>query len=160
MIFVTVGSQKFPFNRLLEAVDKCVDNGTLNDTVCAQSGVCTYKPKNYNFMPFFSRELFKDTMKNASVVITHGGTGIIIDALKKQKKVIAMARLSQYGEHVDDHQVQLLHEFEKTGLLLTCTDADSLAVAYKKIMKYDFASYISTNAKFIADLDNYLQTNI
>jgi len=34
--------------------------------------------------------------------------GAIIGAIKKGKKVIAVPRLAKCGEHVDDHQVQLV----------------------------------------------------
>ena len=51
-------------------------------------------------------------MEKANIVITHGGTGAIIGAVKKGKKVIAVPRLAKYGEHVDDHQLQLIKQFD------------------------------------------------
>ena len=51
-------------------------------------------------------------MEKANIVITHGGTGAIIGAVKKGKKVIAVPRLAKYGEHVDDHQLQLIKKFD------------------------------------------------
>ena len=47
MIFITTGSQKFQFNRLLQKIDELVADGTIKDKVFAQSGYSDYAPKNY-----------------------------------------------------------------------------------------------------------------
>ena len=39
MIFVAVGTQKFPFNRLLKGIDDLMDQGQLEEEVFAQIGV-------------------------------------------------------------------------------------------------------------------------
>ena len=156
MVFVTVGSQKFQFDRLLQAVDECVGNGSIPDGVFAQTGTCTYVPKRFESAPFLDRGEFARRMDAADVVVTHGGTGAIVGALKRGKRVIAMARLARFGEHVDDHQVQLLREFEDAGLIRTCEDASTLMRAYRESCKSESPIYQSTNVKFVADLDRYL----
>lgn len=160
MLFVTVGSQKFQFNRLLQAVDECVAKGFIDEEVFAQTGTCTYIPKAYSFCPFLDREEFSQKVDSANVIVTHGGTGTVVGALKRGKRVIAMARLSRYGEHVDDHQVQLLNEFEKAGLILTCEDSSSLAQAFVIQKSRVFSSFNSNTQVFIDDLDCYLQSNV
>lgn len=156
MVFVTVGSQKFPFDRLLRAVDECVANGSIREEVFAQTGACGYVPKSYAHKPFLDREEFAKHADAASVVVTHGGTGAIMGALKKGKRVVAMARLARFGEHVDDHQVQLLEEFERAGLILTCEDGPTLAEAYRAALQREPAAYRSSNDRFVDDLDRYL----
>ena len=52
MIFITLGSQKFQFNRLLKAVDDLVETGELSDEVFAQTGYSDYQPRNYKFKQF------------------------------------------------------------------------------------------------------------
>ncbi|MBT9012995.1 beta(1,3)galactosyltransferase EpsH, partial [Lactobacillus delbrueckii subsp. bulgaricus] len=103
MIFITLGSQKFQFDRLLKEIDKLVVAKKLNDEIFAQVGYSTYKPKHYQYKAFLDREEFAKWEGKADIVITHGGTGAIIGAVKKGKKVIAVPRLARYGEHVDDH---------------------------------------------------------
>ena len=105
MIFVTVGSQKFQFNRLLKKIDELVEDGTIKEKVFAQVGVSDYKPKYYEYVDFMTQEEFNNKIDKADVVITHAGTGVIVNSVKKCKKVIGVPRLSKYGEHVDDHQV-------------------------------------------------------
>ena len=58
MIFVTVGSQKFQFNRLLKEIDKLIQNGKIKEDVFAQIGVSDYKPKNYEYVDFMSQDEF------------------------------------------------------------------------------------------------------
>ena len=158
MLFVTVGSQKFQFDRLLRAVDECIAGGLIWEEVFAQTGACGYTPKNYAYESFLDREEFAKRMDASGVVVTHGGTGAIVGALKKGKRVVAMARLARFGEHVDDHQVQLLEEFERAGLVLTCEDGPTLAGAYREALRREPVVYQSNNAEFVNDLDRYLRS--
>ena len=105
-IFITLGSQKFQFNRLLKAVDELCEKGTIDaEDVFAQIGYSDYIPKNFSYKKFLDRDEFSNEMEKANIVITHGGTGAIIGAVKKGKKVIAVPRRAKYGEHVDDHSL-------------------------------------------------------
>ena len=45
MIFVTLGSQKFQFDRLLRKIDELIDIGVITDEVFAQIGASTYIPQ-------------------------------------------------------------------------------------------------------------------
>lgn len=129
-IFITLGSQKFQFNRLLIAVDKlCEKKIICGEDVFAQIGYSDYVPQNYRYNNFLDREEFSMEMGKADIVITHGGTGAIIGAVKKEKKVIAVPRLAKYGEHVDDHQLQLIKQFDDLNLICPCRDTDELAEA-------------------------------
>ena len=123
MIFITLGSQKFQFNRLLKSVDELIEGG-LDEEVFAQIGYSNYKPKNYKYKEFLDREEFSEVINCSDIVITHGGTGAIIGAVKKRKKVIAVPRLAKYGEHVDDHQLQLVSQFRELDLIYSCEDGD------------------------------------
>ena len=157
MIFVTLGSQKFQFDRLLKKIDELVEVGVITDNVIAQVGASTYVPKHYEYVNFMDREKFAQTMDECSVVITHGGTGVIIGAVKKGKKVIAVPRLAKYGEHVDDHQLQLLHQFDDLGIICACYDLEKLAQDYKDLEAREFRPYISNTHVIIESIDSYLQ---
>lgn len=122
MIFITLGSQKFQFNRLLKAVDDLVQRKIIKEDVFAQIGYSDYQPQNYSYKKFLDRDEFARMEEKSEIVITHGGTGAIIGAVKKDKKVIAVPRLAKFGEHVDDHQLQLLDEFEKMQIIVACYD--------------------------------------
>jgi len=83
MVFVTLGSQKFQFNRLLRAIDELCAKGEIGEAVFAQIGYSDYEPKKYTYKQFLNRQEFAEIMDKADIVITHGGTGAIIGAVKR-----------------------------------------------------------------------------
>lgn len=100
MIFVTLGSQKFQFNRLLQKIDELVKEEAIKEEIFAQIGYSDYKPENYQYKDFLNRNEFSEIQSKADVVITHGGTGAIIGAVKKEKKILAVPRLANVMNHV------------------------------------------------------------
>lgn len=157
MIFVTLGSQKFQFNRLLKKLDEIVENGNIKDEIFAQIGYSDYKPKNYKYKDFIDREQFKDIMAKSDIVIAHGGTGAIITAVKQGKKVIAVPRLAKYGEHVDDHQIQLVTEFESSGIISAIYDLDKLEEELLTIRDKQFRPYKSNTDKIVESIEDFIK---
>ncbi|MDD3184592.1 MAG: glycosyltransferase [Anaerostipes sp.] len=157
MIFITLGSQKFQFNRLLESVDNLIEKGVILDDVYAQVGYSDYRPKNYEYKQFMDRDEFSEMEKKCSILITHGGTGAIIGAVKNGKKVIAVPRLAQYKEHVDDHQVQLINQFKDQNLICGLNDCSQLEEALEFIKNHKFDSYLSNNHTIIDNIEKYIK---
>ena len=152
MIFVTLGSQKFQFNRLLKAVDEL----DTEEEIFAQIGYSDYKPQHYKYKEFLDREEFAAWEEKADIVITHGGTGAIIGAVKKGKKVIAVPRLAKYGEHVDDHQIQLIGQFRNLNLIYACMDCD-LKKALEVVNNTTYNEYKSNTDKIIKSLEEFIE---
>lgn len=157
MIFITLGSQKFQFNRLLEEVDKLIEQGIITEEVFAQIGYSDYKPKNYKYNKFLDRDEFAEIIKKCDKVITHGGTGAIINAVKNNKKVIAIPRLAKYGEHVDDHQLQIVKKFKEMGVISICNDTKYLKKIYDEIESKIGKIYISNTEAIIESIDRFLR---
>ena len=160
MIFITLGSQKFQFDRLLKAVDELVADGTITEPVFAQSGYSDYQPKHYAFKQFLDRDGFAEQMGKADIVITHGGTGAIIGAVKKGKKVIAVPRLAKYGEHVDDHQLQLLKEFKQMDIICVCDDCSQLAAALDEVRYTEYKPFVSNTRTIINSIDGFIRSEV
>lgn len=160
MIFIIVGSQKFQFNRLLKTVDDLMGDGSLSDTVFAQSGYSDYKPHNYQFKQFLDRDEFAEYEAEADIVITHGGTGAIIGAVKKGKKVIAIPRLAKYGEHVDNHQLQIIEQFREQNLICGLDDVNQLKDAIEYVKTHKFDNYSSNTAVIIESIERYIETAV
>ena len=158
MIFITLCSQKFQFNRLLKEIDKLIDDGVIEDEVFAQIGASEYIPRNYKYEYFLDRNRFAEIMNSCDTVITHGGTGVIIGAVKKGKRVIAVPRLAKYVEHVDDHQLQLLHQFDDLQLICACYEMNDLGECYKNLKTMQFRPYVSNTDVVIASIDEYLKS--
>lgn len=157
MIFITLGSQKFQFNRLLKEIDKLIGDKKLGSDVYAQIGYSDYLPENYEYKKFLSRDEFSNIINKSDIVITHGGTGAIIGALKKGKKVIAIPRLSKYKEHVDNHQLDIVNEFAKKGLILSSENIEELGLKIKEIESLNFEKYISNTNNFVNDIEEYIE---
>jgi UDP-N-acetylglucosamine--N-acetylmuramyl-(pentapeptide) pyrophosphoryl-undecaprenol N-acetylglucosamine transferase len=68
-------------------------------------------------------------LRDASIVVCHGGTGSLITALRQGCHVIAMPRLSTLGEHYDDHQAEITEAFEKRGLIQVANSTEELCAA-------------------------------
>lgn len=160
MIFITLGSQKFQFNRLLKAVDELIKNGVIQDKVFAQIGYSDYSPKYFKYKQFLEREEFVIMEEKADVIITHGGTGAIIGAVKMGKKVIAVPRLAKYGEHVDDHQLQLIGQFTEMRLIEACYNLDKLEESFNMVKENNYASYESNTKKILNSIDEYISSHL
>lgn len=156
MIFVTVGSQKFPFNRLIEKVDQMAGEGVIREEVLIQTGTSDYIPRHCRHRDFYDREEFKTMIDTCSVLITHGGVGTVIDAVKRGKKVVAVPRLARYGEHVDNHQLQLLEQFHRMNLIEGCGDVEKLPGALRKAKIRTYAPYPSNTQRFVASVGRYI----
>lgn len=156
MILIVLGSQKFQFNRLLEYVDELISEQIINEKVIAQSGFSDYIPKNYEITPFFSQDEFQKNMSDADIIITHAGTGSIVTALKKHKKVIAVPRLKKFDEHVDDHQLQIIENFVQKDLLFSANDKQQLIDCIQKIKAHNFNQFESSNASYIGKIKEFL----
>lgn len=133
MIFVTVGSRNYPFDRLFVELDKLCEEGIIKDKIFAQIGTSTYRPKNFEYKDFISQEEFLEYVKKSKYVITHGASGSIMKALNAGKKVIAVTRLEKYGEHINDHQIQNNEAFGSNGYVLAVFEMNELKDAIIKI---------------------------
>lgn len=156
MIFVTLGSQKFQFNRLLMELDKLVEEKKISNDIFAQIGYSDYKPKNYEFKEFLDREQFAEIMERCEIVITHGGTGAIVGAVKREKKVIAVPRLSKFGEHVDDHQLQIIDQFTDMNFIVGVKETNEIYEALEQLKTIEFKKYISNTENIIKSIEEFL----
>ncbi|MDI6654714.1 MAG: glycosyltransferase, partial [Candidatus Hydrothermarchaeota archaeon] len=64
--------------------------------------------------------------KEARIVISHGGAGSIIFALRSGKPVVVVPRLKKFDEHVNDHQLELAKQLEREGKIIGAYDIEEL----------------------------------
>lgn len=154
MIFAAVGTQKFKFDRMLKLLDEYAKE---HRKIFAQTGSSDYVPKYYEHKAFLDKESFEKCINGAELVITHGGVGTILSALKAEKPVIVIPRLSKYGEHIDDHQLEIAEAFERKGLIICCGDNECLENVIEKAMKTKFKKYKAQNADAQGIIRDYLK---
>ncbi len=121
MIFVTVGTQPNGFLRCLKEVEQLIEKYNINEEVVAQIGHTDFKTTKYKTLRFTAENEFKEYIKNASVIITHAGSGAIFNSIKAGKKVIAMARLHDFNEMADNHQTELVKKLSEGGYIIDGT---------------------------------------
>jgi len=145
LILVTLGTQLQPFTRLLDAIE----NSNINEEIIVQAGLTKYESKKMKIFDFVSYEEMDKLVQKARVIITHGGTGSIVEPLKIGKVIIGCARLKKYGEHVDDHQTELVGIFSEEGHILEYKDGDNLDEILEKAKNFKPKKYISNTPNFI-----------
>lgn len=134
MIFVTVGSRNYPFDRLFRKLDELYEQNVLSEPMFAQIGTSAYKPRHYEFVEYISQEEFQQKINEADIVVSHGASGSIMKALNAGKKVIAVTRLEKYGEHINDHQIQNNEAFSSNGyVLMADLELENLGECFRKI---------------------------
>ena len=156
MIFVTLGTNDKSFHRLLIEIDKQIELGNIKEKVIVQSGFTKYSSKNMEIIDLMSMDEFLENIKKCDVLITHGGVGTILDAIKNNKKIIAFPRLSKYKEHVNNHQIEIIDEFYKSGYLLT-GEISNLVEILDKVKEFTPKMYKSNNYKFNKNLIDYIE---
>lgn len=134
VIFVTVGSRNYQFDRLFKKLDELYEDGTLTEEMFAQIGTSAYKPKHFAYKDYITPVEFVEKIQEADIVVSHGASGSIMKALNAGKKVIAVTRLEKYNEHINDHQIQNNEAFSSNGyVLMADLELEDLGDCFKKI---------------------------
>ncbi len=156
MILVLLGTQDKPFTRLLEEVDKLKQQKIIKDKIVVQAGLTKYKSDNMEIHGLIPIDEFTELLKESDLVITHGGVGSILSALKLNKKVIAIPRLAEYGEHTNNHQIQIVNEFFNTGYILKCDNPNDLEKVLNSLKNFKPNKYKSNTSNMIDLIENYI----
>lgn len=155
MILVLLGTQNNSFHRLLEEIQKCINDGIINEEVFVQAGSTKFKSRNMRIFDLIPLEDLESLIYKADLIITHGGVGSIVMCLKKKKKIIAVPRLSKYGEHVNDHQIQIVDNFNKEGYIKGIVNLELLGREIQEIknnfVPREFKSNTNNIIKIIED---------
>lgn len=153
--FITVGATR-QFDRLIKQVDQLVASGKIKGNIFAQIGHSNYTPKNIEYTRFLPYSEMKNKLARSKTVISHGGVGTIITALKNNSKIIAVPRTSKHNEHIDDHQFEIVNYFAKLGILIPCLELKSLTTILSEIDKFKFEN-INFKSELFSDISRYIE---
>lgn len=156
MILVTLGTQDKSFKRLLEAIQKQIDNGNIKEKVVVQAGHTKFESKDMEIFDLIPMEKFDELIDSCEILITHGGVGSIITGLKHNKKVIAAARLKEYKEHTNNHQLQIIENFSNDGYILGLDNFDDLGEKLKEAKKFKPKKYKSNTNNMIKIIEDFI----
>ncbi len=134
MIFVTVGTDQHPFDRLVKEIDLLREKGIIEEKVFIQRGSSRFTPKFCKYSDFLPYDQMIEKMKEARIVITHGGPGSIMPVVHYGKVPIVLSRQKKFGEAVDDHQVSFTKRLEEKKQIISAYKAEELE---EKIKNYN-----------------------
>jgi len=132
LLFATVGAT-LPFDRLVDSVRSLKESGRISEDIIIQTGVGGMAPagmETYETLPF-DRTLA--ILRDADIVVCHGGTGSLITALREGCRVIALPRVFERGEHYDNHQREITHAFAARGMIAVANSIEELAEALETV---------------------------
>lgn len=158
MILVLLGTHELPFTRLIKEVEKLKKKEIIADEVVVQNGKTPYTSDVLTLKPFVSYDEMDRLVEKADYIITHAGTGSIISGLKKGKKVIAVPRLKKYGEHNDDHQLEIAGVFEEQGHILVWHDGENLEDVIAKLANFEPKPFQSKKEKLMNLLKEFIDS--
>lgn len=121
MILVTLGTQAFPFDRLLREVDGFPDDEIV--VQCASGGM---RPERAIWHDKLSFDELVALVSRSRAVVSHAGVGSVLTALDHGRRPVVVPRLRQFGEAVDDHQVEFARRLAKASLVTLVEDPSEL----------------------------------
>ena len=159
MILVLLGTQNNSFHRLLEEIQRNIDNGNIKEEVIVQKGYTKFESKDMTLYDELPMDQLIKLIEDANLVITHGGVGSIISSIEKGKKVIAVPRLKKYKEHVNNHQLDIVKSFNEMGYIIGVIEVEELEDALKNVSTFEPKKYIKNTGNILKIVEDFIEIN-
>ncbi|MGI0480100.1 glycosyltransferase [Geminocystis sp. CENA526] len=130
MIFVTVGTEQFPFNRLMHWIEVLLESNLIDEEIIVQYGNCTVLPTGAKVYRFVKEDMFRSLINQARLVISHCGEGTLLLLDSLDKPYILVSRSQKFKEHVDDHQIELAMAMEQMNIPVAWCPGDLIRFIY------------------------------
>jgi UDP-N-acetylglucosamine--N-acetylmuramyl-(pentapeptide) pyrophosphoryl-undecaprenol N-acetylglucosamine transferase len=152
LLFATVGVT-FPFDRMIAMVAKLKENGDIPEDIVFQTGIGGLMPTGLDVFETLPFDRIKSYLREADIVVCHGGTGSVITALREGCRTIVVPRISEKGEHYDNHQRELTKAFAARGLITPANTIEELASALKSARSSQPVSATTNSTSLIKHLN-------
>lgn len=156
MILVLLGTQNNSFHRLLEEIEKNIKEGIIKEEVIVQAGYTKFKSHKMRIIDLISKEQLEQFQEEADLIITHGGVGSIITSIRKEKKVIAVPRKHEYGEHVNNHQIEIVKNFNEQGYIIGIEKVEDLKTAIIESKNFMPKKYEINNELMLKTIEEFI----
>ena len=156
MILVLLGTQNNSFHRLLEEIEKNIKDEIIKDEIIVQAGYTKFQSHRMRIIDLMSKEQLEKFQDEADLIITHGGVGSIISSVEKGKKVIAVPRMHEYGEHVNNHQKEIVKDFNDKGYIIGIEKVEDLKQAIIKSKDFEPKKYQPNNEKMLKIIEEFI----
>lgn len=156
-LFVILGTQKFPFARLIKAVEELVLSGHFQkDEVLIQSTLPGYETSEVNIVNLIPADKFNSLLKDADIIITHAGVNSILSCMKYQKSFLIVPRRKEFGEHVDDHQMEIAEVMSSQYGVLSLLELDNLWEQLQKAVDNRYKPWLNNNRELLSSIEDFL----
>ncbi len=126
MIFVAAGTHHQPFDRLVRAAATVA--GATEERIVLQRGCSTREAPGCEVHDQLPPERFEALLREARVVVLHGGSSSFLQARALGHRPIVVPRDPSRGEHVDDHQIRFVRSL---GDAVAWVEAEALPAAIR-----------------------------
>jgi UDP-N-acetylglucosamine--N-acetylmuramyl-(pentapeptide) pyrophosphoryl-undecaprenol N-acetylglucosamine transferase len=123
-VFVTVGSNQYPFDRLVRRLETVIPPDW--EIVWQLSGENAYQPARGRVAGLIPFEEVRELIRTSAVVVSHAGVGSALTAIELGRVPIVCARSAAHNEHVDDHQSDLAQYLQSSPHVIV-RDADAIS---------------------------------
>jgi UDP-N-acetylglucosamine transferase subunit ALG13 len=156
VIFLTVGHQS-PFDRLVRAIDEWASQQPELE-LFGQIGDGLYEPKAFPFKRWLSADCYDEILCSSASVVSHAGTGTIVQGLMKRKPLLVLPRSAALNETRNDHQVGTARYFSEKQLVLSIDSEAELASAIPHLESWRPAAAIAehASAELVARISTFL----
>lgn len=128
-VFVTVGTDHHPFDRLVEWFDRWASDRRVDGARClVQTGTST-PSRSSRSKDFLGYEDMLSALAEADIVVSHAGPGTIAECRRAGIRPVVVPRIRRFGEAVDDHQVAFARMLASQGLVDVAETPQQLAAA-------------------------------
>lgn len=158
-IFIPLGTQKFQFNRLVKAMNKLVRKGVYKpEEIVMQSAIYEEMPlfTHYKLIPL---EYFNELINKAELVITHSGVNSIITCMSLGKPLIIVPRQKQYGEHVDNHQLEIAEVMKLKYNVIIVDNLEMIEETIKITLYHKYKPWVSHNNELVDFIKQLVKDN-
>ena len=132
-LFVGTGTFMLGFDELVAAADAAA--GAMSLKGLAQIGHSRIKPKHLCYERFLPIEDMRRAMIEADLIVCHGGVGILGEAMRARKSIIAVARRGPTTrDHPAGDQLTFLERLARTAPIRVCSSPLDLAQHIRELL--------------------------
>lgn len=149
-LLVTLGSERFPFDRLMGWIDAWLRRPPRPTRCLVQRGtsVVPVRADSETYLPF---DRLVEEIRRADVVVTHGGTGSIMLCRRLGRLPVVVPRRRDLGEAVDDHQVPFARRMAALNEIVLAESEPELAAALDRAVVDPTAMRVEPRPERVAE---------
>lgn len=150
LVFVTVGTDHHPFDRLCAWADAWVADGRHPEVPWFVQSGTSKAPAAAPYRDYIGYEEMCSSMSRAVAVVCHGGPATIMDARRLGRVPIVVPRNADLGEHVDNHQQRFARRMAELGEIHLAGSREEMFELVEKAIADPTAFAVSSDGAEIA----------